>query len=224
LTIPKKERVITYFSKVPKVNFFETEAKSKKGLPPMNSYSTARPLNWKTKKGINMQKFLPSRRISFIDEILSQKKLKIPGPGSYQTNIKPKRQANFCPKSTTPQLQMLDHSRWVGKQVPGPVYNLNYNAISPKEKTAKYYKPVAKTGIVALKKDTKPDMTTYKIEEPFYKTQTKNQMFAFSKLDKKSFFNDIVKAKKSNPDPGRYKPEGAYRMLSPPPSCIRRKR
>ena len=96
--------------------------------------------------------------------------MKLPGPGSYVVNKRPKRQANYCPLSTTPQLQMLDHSMWVGKQVPGPHYDVKTDAISPSVKTAKYYKPTPKTGIVPLKKSTKPDMTTYKTEEPFYKT------------------------------------------------------
>ena len=41
---------------------------------------------------------------------------------------------------------------------------------------AKIYEPLPKSGIVPTYiKDVKPDMTTYKVEIPFNKTQTKNQ-------------------------------------------------
>jgi len=40
---------------------------------------------------------------------------------------------------------------------------------------AKIYEPLPKSGIVPTYiKDVKPDMTTYKVEIPFNKTQTKN--------------------------------------------------
>ena len=74
LTKPK-----TFWSKCKNENVIEQYAKSKKDMPAPNHYKIDN--DWtKNTKG----KFLKGRRITQTDEILAQKKLKMPGPGQYK--------------------------------------------------------------------------------------------------------------------------------------------
>jgi hypothetical protein len=65
-------------SKTRKENIIEYEARTKKDLPAPNMYSSIP--DWsKNNKG----KFPKSVRNTLIDQILAQKKLRLPGPGTY---------------------------------------------------------------------------------------------------------------------------------------------
>jgi len=68
----------TFMSKTKKENIIEYEARNKKDLPAPNMYSSIP--DWsKNNKG----KFPKSVRNTLIDQILAQKKLRLPGPGTY---------------------------------------------------------------------------------------------------------------------------------------------
>lgn len=62
-----------------KENIIEYEARKKKDQPAPNHYKLD--VDWnKNTKG----KFLKGKRITIVDEILMQKKLRLPGPGQYK--------------------------------------------------------------------------------------------------------------------------------------------
>ena len=72
-------------SKLPKTNIMFEEALKKKSHPAPNQYIKCR--DWakeSNKNKDNFQKFMYSKRITQTEEILAQKKLRIPGPQTYK--------------------------------------------------------------------------------------------------------------------------------------------
>ena len=72
-------------SKGPKVNVLTEHALSKKYIPAPNQYIKC--LDWakeSQKNNQNLQKFLKADRITATEQILSRRKLREPGPGSYK--------------------------------------------------------------------------------------------------------------------------------------------
>ena len=69
----------TFWAKGKKENIIEYEARKRKDLPAPNTYKLDN--DWsKNPKG----KFLKGKKETIIDDILKQKKLKLPGPGQYK--------------------------------------------------------------------------------------------------------------------------------------------
>ena len=100
-TKPIKEITRTFFSKIKtKVNCFDLEASKKKFVPAPTKYGSIR--NWSKTKD-RMQQFSSAKRLTVTDQILSRKKLKEPGPGTYKT--KQYKIVNVsAPKQVTQQL------------------------------------------------------------------------------------------------------------------------
>ena len=84
----------TFSSKMKKENFIEIEAKRKKEIPAPSAYNFDAKKLW---TGLyrdcsgHSGKWLSSSKTTYIDNILKQKKLKLPGPGTYKIpDFKPK--------------------------------------------------------------------------------------------------------------------------------------
>ena len=81
----KKPR--TFTSKMKKENFIEVDAKRKKEIPAPSAYNLDSKKYW---NGLyrdcsgHSGKWLSSAKTTYIDDILKQKKLKLPGPGTYK--------------------------------------------------------------------------------------------------------------------------------------------
>ncbi len=69
-----------YWSHMKKENIIEMQARKKKEIPASNLYSSI--VDWG--KSSNKGKFTKSDRKTLIDQILALKKLKLPGPGTYE--------------------------------------------------------------------------------------------------------------------------------------------
>jgi hypothetical protein len=61
--------------------------------------------------------------VTLIDEILAQKKLKLPGPGQYKL---PTYKILGMPKTSSDKCQFINNAKFVGMQTPGFKYKLNY--------------------------------------------------------------------------------------------------
>jgi len=150
-------------------------------LPAPNTYNKC--WNWNQLSASNKdnrQKFLQCKRITFTDVILAKRKLKEPGPQSY--NAKDGYRITNIPQSKkTPQTAMLDDAKFKGIQTPGSKYNGDYKLLRPKTASASIAPGPRVSGqqmkdarIKPLKKDkSKPDMGSYKPSESIEKTQTK---------------------------------------------------
>ena len=199
-------------SKGPKVNVLTEHALSKKYIPAPNQYIKC--LDWakeSQKNNQNLQKFLKADRITATEQILSRRKLREPGPGSY----KPKPQEKITvlplpPKSA--QLMMLDEAIYRGRSTPGNKYNLNYSQTRPKSACA-YQTPATRVKgqkckdsrmNINVKKSKDPCLGLYKNLESEEKTQTRKKIHQFSKEPKKSFIDIAIKHKKQIPGAGKY--------------------
>ena len=77
-------------------------------------------MDWtKTSNG----KFLKGKKSTVIDEIMAQKKLKLPGPGSYEP--KAHRIQKFA-KVSSDKCEFINDAKFVGLQTPGWKYKINY--------------------------------------------------------------------------------------------------
>jgi hypothetical protein len=136
----KTDRILSFWSKAPRTNVFEQEAKLKKDQPAMNLYTASRPQAW-IKKNENFQRFLKGERDSFVDKIFKLKKQagkRTPGPGAY--TVKNKNYVGYA-KLTSPQIQMYSHQVWQNTSRPGYVHNINYNQVCNRVITPKYGQP-----------------------------------------------------------------------------------
>uniref|UniRef100_A0A7S3MZ38 Uncharacterized protein n=1 Tax=Strombidium inclinatum TaxID=197538 RepID=A0A7S3MZ38_9SPIT len=196
-------------------------------------YSTQ--LNWRDEnKPKNLQKFLKSQRITFTDVILARKKLKEPGPQSYN----PKKPVKIfqVPKISTPQLLMLDEARFRGKEVPGPIYHKNFKAITPKTPHAQMYPRYRVKGqqIKGSRSGSNAHITQKKKEpapgsyEPLVShnnTQEVKIKWKFSQGKRMTIFEQATAKGKLVPGVGHYlNKEKSYEQLSSPPIQLRRKR
>lgn len=194
-------KIQNFIAKEPKINILTKIAMQKKNIPAPNAY--VKVLNWtqeSAKNRDNMQRFLKAKRITFTDVILAKRKLKEPGPQSY--NPKDGYRITNLPQSKhTPQMQMLDDAKFKGQQTPGWKYNPNVNVIRPKSASARIAAFSRVSGqqmkdarIKLIKKDkTNPDMGSYNPVESAEKTQIRKRLFTFGKLQKTSFVDDAIK-------------------------------
>ena len=65
---------------------------------------------------------MKSQRVTSTEQILAQKKLKLPGPSTYKPQMNYK--VYNPPLIESPQLMMLDEAKFRGKETPGPIYNI----------------------------------------------------------------------------------------------------
>lgn len=84
----------TFWAKSKKENDIEFQARRRKDLPAPNTYKLD--VDWS--KISNKGKFLQGKRITLVDEILQQKKLRLPGPGTYKL---PEHRIKPFPKNTS---------------------------------------------------------------------------------------------------------------------------
>jgi hypothetical protein len=107
-------------------------ALKKKALPAPNQYNKC--LDWAVeaiRNKDNFQKFSKSKRVTETDKILERRKLKEPGPQTY--NWKENYKPNVLPLcKNSPQTVMLNEAKFKGLATPGCKYNPNYNAFRPK--------------------------------------------------------------------------------------------
>jgi hypothetical protein len=92
------KRPKTFSSKQKKENFIEIEAKRRKDLPAPTAYPFKSETMW---SGLyrdcsgHSGRWLKAPKISYIDDILKMKKLRLPGPGTYKI---PKEKEKNWPK------------------------------------------------------------------------------------------------------------------------------
>ncbi len=178
----------TFWAKSKKENFMETQARRRKDLPAPTAYKIK--CEWSgtySDGGGHTGRWLKAPKLTLIDDILKQKKLKLPGPGQYKVND---FKIPNMPKQNTEKGDFINNCRWYGMQTPGWKYKLNYDAIRPKTPAAKYYVKKAEEGktgksaSVSLpggkqKKTKDPAPGSYEVEECIRKTQWPKNIFAF---------------------------------------------
>lgn len=114
----KFERPKTFWAKQRKENIIEKEARMKKDNPGPCTYKLN--MDWtKNTQG----KFLKGKKSTMIDDILAQKKLKLPGPGTYE--IKGHRIQQFA-KVSSEKCEFINNAKFIGLQTPGWKYKINY--------------------------------------------------------------------------------------------------
>lgn len=108
----------TFWAKGKKENIIEWQARKRKDLPAPNTYK----LDFDWNKNPN-GRFLKGKKVTLIDDILKQKKLKLPGPGQYKL---PANKIKGLPKSTVDKCQFINDAKYAALQTPGFKYKLNY--------------------------------------------------------------------------------------------------
>ena len=68
-------------------------------------------------------RFLKGKRHTLIDDILKQKKQRLPGPGQYKL---PAHRIQSLPKTTSEKCQFINDAKYSGMQTPGWKYKVNY--------------------------------------------------------------------------------------------------
>jgi len=103
----------TFWSKSKKENFMEQQARRKKELPAPTAYHIKSNC-WSgqySDGGGHSGRWLKKDKFTYIDEILAQRKLKMPGPGKYP--VMPFKIPNV-PKQATEKGEFIDNCRWYG--------------------------------------------------------------------------------------------------------------
>ena len=113
----------SFWSNMKKQNIMDVEARRKK-TPAPNAYDFKTEWSGHYPSGGGHSGKCPTApKVTYIDEILATKKLKLPGPGQYKV-------ANFkipnVPKQNTDKGEFINNCRWYGQQTPGWKYKINY--------------------------------------------------------------------------------------------------
>ena len=166
----------TFWAKGKKENFMEQQARKKKEIPAPTAYEVKS--HWSghySDGGGHSGRWLKKKKLTYIDDILSLRKLNMPGPGKYKLND---FKIPNVPKQSTEKGDFINNCRWYGLQTPGWKYKINWDAVRPKTPSAKYYAPkgedgkVIKPTVISLKpKKTKdPAPGSYEVAESIKKT------------------------------------------------------
>jgi len=118
------KKVKSFWSKIKKENFMETFARKKKEIPGPNKYEFK--TEWTgqySDGGGHSGKWIKAPKVTYIDEILSTKKLKRPGPGQYKYET---FKIPNVPIQKTEKGEFINNCRWYGLQTPGWKYKINY--------------------------------------------------------------------------------------------------
>lgn len=133
----KWQKIQNYMAQEPKVNILTKIALQKKSIPAPNAYNKC--WNWaaeSSKNHDNLQKFLKGKRITFTDVIFAKKKLKEPGPSTY--NAKDGYKIPHIPLSkNVPQCLMVEDAKFRSSQTPGSKYKPNFDIGRPKSASAR---------------------------------------------------------------------------------------
>eukprot|EP00347_Sterkiella_histriomuscorum_P005599 403355986 len=112
-------------------------------MPPPNQYQE--PRDWKKEMtdysygGSPLKgKFLKGDKITLSAEVIkNSKKEGLPGPGTYDSNLK--KNPRGLSKVNEQKGQYIDDAKFIGLQTPGAIYNTDVTYIKPKILTTKVY-------------------------------------------------------------------------------------
>jgi hypothetical protein len=192
------KRPKTFSSKMKKENFIEVYAKKKKEIPAPSAYNLESKSMW---SGLyrdcsgHSGRWLKCPKTTYIDDILKQKKLKLPGPCTYKI---PEYKMKNWPMSKTEKGEFIDNCRWFGKQTPGHQYKINYDAIRPKTPAARYIvkkdesgNPIRHETSIKFKKTKDPAPGSYNYPEAYAYSYLPKKEFMIPKETGKSFIGKI---------------------------------